>query len=366
MIQQIPQKQLMDFWPYFEGHKLRNALANSLSLSMVEGFTDDLENPDVIMFLCPPFGCYLTGNREAENLNEFLVKIPEKAFISVPSQDWELSLKTQWTYFGYLPRTELSAKNLSLQSIRRLLNSLPEGFQMKRVDIEAAKQILSQNFSKNWVENINYFGGPEKWVKEGVGFCIQEGEKIVCMVMGYKTSIPITQSMEIDIATYPDYRGRGFATLVSAKLIEYSLKKGIEPHWDAANPLSVKLAEKLGFTDPEPYNFYYWRKNPYTVSELKKTFHSQFEKGLENIDFLKSKTGSVVAKGQTKKGKNSLLSRLTKTRGIFEGILMSINRLLETKIVEESDIPQFKEYGEKIKQQLDTLDQLKSGIITLK
>lgn len=237
---------------------------------------------------------------------------------------------------------------------------------MKRVDIEAAKQILSQNFSKNWVENINYFGGPEKWVKEGVGFCIQEGEKIVCMVMGYKTSIPITQSMEIDIATYPDYRGRGFATLVSAKLIEYSLKKGIEPHWDAANPLSVKLAEKLGFTDPEPYNFYYWRKNPYTVSELKKTFHSQFEKGLENIDFLKSKTGSVVAKGQTKKGKNSLLSRLTKTRGIFEGILMSINRLLETKIVEESDIPQFKEYGEKIKQQLDTLDQLKSGIITLK
>ncbi|MHA2203300.1 MAG: hypothetical protein ACW991_06390, partial [Candidatus Hodarchaeales archaeon] len=117
MIQQIPQKQLMDYWPYFKEHKLKNILAQCLARSIVEGFVDDLENPDVLMFLCQQWACYLTGNSKAESLKEFLTKIPEKAFIYVPSQEWELSLKSQWTLFGYFPRTELSAQNLSLQSI---------------------------------------------------------------------------------------------------------------------------------------------------------------------------------------------------------------------------------------------------------
>ncbi|MHA2248438.1 MAG: GNAT family N-acetyltransferase [Candidatus Hodarchaeales archaeon] len=366
MIQQIPQKQLMDFWPYFERHKIRNILAQNLAWSNVRGFVDNLKNPDVVMFLCQQGACFLAGNNKAENLKEFLVKIPEKAYIYVPSLEWESSLKPQWTYFGYIPRTELSAKSLSLQSIRELLNSLPKGFQMKRVDIEAAKQILNQNFSNHLVELVNYFGSPEKFVEEGVGFCIQENETIFCIVMGFMASVPITQSVELDIATHPDYRGRGFATLVSAKLIEYFLKKGIEPHWDAANPLSVKLAQKLGYTDPEPYKCYYWRKNPWTVSELKEAFHPQFEKGVGNIRSIKSEIVSVIAKEQNKKARLSLLSQLTKTRWIFEEILFNINRFLETKIVKESDIPQFKEYSEKLKQQLDTLDKLKNGIITLK
>jgi hypothetical protein len=52
-----------------------------------------------------------------------------------------------------------------------------------------------------------------------------------------------------------------FARVLGAKMIEYCLEREIESHWDAANPDSVKLALKLGFTDPESYKSYYWRKN---------------------------------------------------------------------------------------------------------
>ena len=166
MIQQIPQKQLMDYWHYSNGHKIRNILAQNLAWSNVRGFVDNLKNPDVVMFMCQQEACFLTGNSKAENLKEFLVKIPEKAFIYVPSQEWESSLKPQWTYFGHFPRTELSAKNLSLQSIRGLLNSLPKGFQMKKVDVEAAKQILTQNFSNHLRELKKIFGSPEKFVED--------------------------------------------------------------------------------------------------------------------------------------------------------------------------------------------------------
>ncbi|MFX0122546.1 MAG: GNAT family N-acetyltransferase [Candidatus Hodarchaeota archaeon] len=363
MIQQIPQKQLMDFWKYFENHKFRNVLAQSLTRSDVTGYVDNFENPAVVMFLCQQWACYLAGKSKAENLKDFLAKIPEKAFIYVPSQEWEVSLKPQWTYFGYFPRTELSAKSLSSQSIKKLLSSLPEGFQLKKVDVEVAQQILNQNFSTHWVNVINYLGGSEKFVEEGVGFCIQEGEKIASVVMGYKASIPITRSVEMDITTHPDYRGKGFATLVSAKLIEFLLKEGIEPHWDAANPVSVKLAQKLGFTDPEPYKCYYWRKIPWTISELKKSFDHQFERGLENISIFKSEISTVIIKKMDEKGKNYLLSRLNKTRWIFEEILLNISRFLETKIVEDSDILQFKEYSEKIKSQLHTLEKFKQKVM---
>lgn len=252
----------MDYWPYFKEHKFRNPLAQCLTRAIMKGFVDDLDNPDVIMFLCQQWACFLAGNSISENIKEFLVKIPEKALIFVPSEEWEVVLNTQWTYFGYSLRTELSAKNLSLQSIRRLLNPLPEGFQVKKVDVEIAKQILDQNLSEHWVGAIKFWGGPEEFVKEGGGFCIQEGEKTVSMVMGYKASLPITQSLEIDISTLPEYRGKGFATIESAKLIEHCLEKGIEPHWDATNPISVKLAQKLGYTDPEPYRCYYWQSKP--------------------------------------------------------------------------------------------------------
>ena len=262
MIQQIPQQQLMDFWPYFKNHKFRNPLAQNLTWAKVRGFADNLENPELIMLLCQQWACYLAGNSKAENLKEFLVKIPEKAYIFVPSQEWELSLKTQWTYLKDILCTDFSAKNLSLQSIRRLFNTLPEGFQMKRVDVEVAKQILTQNFSDHWVRIINNFGGPEKFVEEGVGFCIQEGEKLISIIMGFKASIPITRSIELDIVTHTDYRRRGFATVISTKMIEYCLEREIEPHWDSANPDSVKLALKLGFSDPVSYKCYYWRNNP--------------------------------------------------------------------------------------------------------
>lgn len=362
MIHQIPKSQLMEYWPYFKKHRLVNLLAQNLAWSKVEGFIDELDNPEAIMFMCQQWACYLAGDYKSKKLEEFLAKIPERAFIYTAQDDWELRLKAHWKYFGYFPRTELSAKNLSLQDIRRLLTQLPARFKMKRVDLDVTKQILSQNLSDHWVNAIDYIGGPEKFVKEGVGFCILEGNKVLSMVMGFKTSVPTTQSIEIDIVTHPDYRGLGLATLVSAKLIEYCLERGIEPHWDAANQLSVKLAQKLGYTDPEPYRCYYWREKPWTVSELRNAYDPQVEKGSENITKLKSEIKSLLVKGDFKEDKTSLLSRLIKVQGIFDRILSDVNRFLETSIVKESDIPKFKEFRNKITDLFTTLDELRAEI----
>jgi hypothetical protein len=47
------------------------------------------------------------------------------------------------------------------------------------------------------------------------------------------------------------------ATTLAACLIQWCLENNMEPHWDAANPESCKLAEKLGYISKGKYQAYY-------------------------------------------------------------------------------------------------------------
>jgi hypothetical protein len=39
-------------------------------------------------------------------------------------------------------------------------------------------------------------------------------------------------------------------------MIEYCVRRGLEPCWDAHNQISAALARKLGFVNPAPYTAY--------------------------------------------------------------------------------------------------------------
>lgn len=64
----------------------------------------------------------------------------------------------------------------------------------------------------------------------------------------------------IGIATMPEQRRRGIATLAAARFVAESLGRGLTPHWDCAagNIPSVQLAERLGFTLLTESDFLYW------------------------------------------------------------------------------------------------------------
>ncbi|MGD9397060.1 MAG: GNAT family N-acetyltransferase, partial [Candidatus Thorarchaeota archaeon] len=47
------------------------------------------------------------------------------------------------------------------------------------------------------------------------------------------------------------------ATAASAALMIHALENGIVPQWDAANEPSIKLALKLGYTNPDHWEAYY-------------------------------------------------------------------------------------------------------------
>jgi predicted GNAT family acetyltransferase len=53
-------------------------------------------------------------------------------------------------------------------------------------------------------------------------------------------------AVEVAIATRAAFRGRGFAAAASARLLLEAVARRLAPHWNASNPVSQRLAVRLG------------------------------------------------------------------------------------------------------------------------
>ncbi|HEY7113907.1 MAG TPA: GNAT family N-acetyltransferase, partial [Thermoanaerobaculia bacterium] len=52
--------------------------------------------------------------------------------------------------------------------------------------------------------------------------------------------------VDVAIATRAAFRGRGFAAAASARLLLEAIARGLEPRWNASNPVSQRLAARRG------------------------------------------------------------------------------------------------------------------------
>ena len=77
---------------------------------------------------------------------------------------------------------------------------------------------------------------------DGVGV-VHAGE-LVSAATDYAFS---ARSVEIAISTREDHRGRGLAACAAAARILRCLSRGVTPYWHASNPVSIRLAKRLGF-----------------------------------------------------------------------------------------------------------------------
>lgn len=100
-----------------------------------------------------------------------------------------------------------------------------------------------------------YWDSTENFLQNGIGFCVMDKEKIISEAVSIFKS---QKYAEVDIITDSNYRGKGLASIIGERFIEYCISHNIEPRWDCDidNIASINLGSKLGFTDPEEYNIY--------------------------------------------------------------------------------------------------------------
>ncbi|WP_017413986.1 GNAT family N-acetyltransferase [Clostridium tunisiense] len=233
-------------------------MSDTMILSYLQGhmgiaWVNDLINPTVAQIIVGVFVFY-AGDPYAKGTEELLTNLPKDNIVIVENEEWKSRIET--VYKGYIDKFQRYAfkKNpecLDYKHIQSFLGKLPEGYELKKIDEALANDPSLQEVSEDFTSQ---FHSIEDYINKGIGYCILHKEKIVCGASSYSV---YDDGIEIEIDTHPDHRRKGLATVAAAALILDCVEKGKYPSWDAANLVSVALAQKFGYVLEEPYDTYH-------------------------------------------------------------------------------------------------------------
>ncbi len=216
---------------------------------------DSLQTPKVAWLSFYPLN-FVAGDAKSKAAINLVRSFPANRILVVPNDEWAHLIEDEWAdRERHQSRWRLSPKSLNIDHIRSLKAHIPAGFELMPIDLET----MINSDDEFWEDVLLYFGSYQNFLEKGFGYCIKHGERVVSAAY---TELPFANAFEVEVMTKQSasYRRKGLGTAVSAALIEDGLKRGLVPQWDAANEISVKLAEKLGYSNPDPYQVYFWIK----------------------------------------------------------------------------------------------------------
>lgn len=125
--------------------------------------------------------------------------------------------------------------------LREFARNVPAGYAVVPISEELFHRVQREEWSRDFCANFNSW---EQYARYGGGFAaLYRGEAVA----GASSYTAYRDGIEIEVDTREDHRRKGLALCCCASLILSCLEKGKYPSWDAANPASVALAEKLGY-----------------------------------------------------------------------------------------------------------------------
>jgi hypothetical protein len=194
------------------------------------------------------------GGDSAHPMARHLVEqLPGETIVIVASEAWRALVRhVHGARVLLRPRIAFSAKRLELAHLHQLMEGVPVGYQITRIDLELAQQTSGEVSARLILPEV--WDSLADFMMRGIGFCALTGERIVC---GAVSAVRCDTAIEIQINTLSSFRRLGLATVVGATLVADCLEHGLEPDWDtdAANLPSQRLAQRLGYV---PESCYEW------------------------------------------------------------------------------------------------------------
>ena len=156
-----------------------------------------------------------------------------------------------------VPRYRIKQRNNIFDegNLQKYIDSVPEGFSLTRFNEEIYDQAVREEWSKEFCET---FDSAADYLRRGFGFAILRagGE----LVSGASTMTVYDGGAEAQVATKENYRQRGLAMPCAASFVRECVERKMAPHWDAANPISKKMAVSLGYEYIGEYTTVHMRK----------------------------------------------------------------------------------------------------------
>lgn len=227
----------------------------ALEGQMGKAFVDDLEHPTVFEIELSHFFCYFAGNAARSAGREMIRSLPPYRLLMPSTPGWlQVAQEIHGGRLAKLTRSSFSSEDLSVDHLECLLVDSPFRNRVRCVDAAMARS-LSNGFDS--VFEISDFDSPEDFAQRGAGYCLMDGDAL--MGVAY-SSLVCSRGIEVSLFVMPEQRRQGVATALASALLKWCLENSMEPHWDAANIESRKLAEKMGYIPTGTYDVYFLEK----------------------------------------------------------------------------------------------------------
>jgi GNAT superfamily N-acetyltransferase len=133
-----------------------------------------------------------------------------------------------------------------------------DGHRLLRVDPRLLVNHSLSNIQFLSSKLTHFWGSVDAFLNTGLGYVLVDGDEIISLCC---SGFVAGNIHAIDIETEQSHRRKGHAEAVARAFLAECTKKHLQPHWDcmAENTASLRLAEKLGFTQSHGYTLYSFR-----------------------------------------------------------------------------------------------------------
>ncbi|MAT97079.1 MAG: hypothetical protein CL608_08055 [Anaerolineaceae bacterium] len=218
---------------------------------MGQAFVDDLAQPTSYHVVIGPFH-YFAGSSDAPQAQTMMADFPAYNLLMPSAPGWAELARQQ---FGDALQTNMrhsfSSDSLSTDHLNQMLNDSSFKGKIVALNATAASQLSA---TSQLYFDLADFDSAEDFAARGLGFVALVEEQPVGIAY---SSLVCSQGIEISIFVDETHRRQGIATALGASLLLACLTRGLHPNWDAANPESVKLATKLGYSSLDSYEAYF-------------------------------------------------------------------------------------------------------------
>lgn len=213
-------------------------------------YVDDAKLPSAYMIRIGPFH-YFAGDVNGEGAQEMIRQFPPYNLFMSASVGWAEAFKQAYgERFFKIERYSFSSSNLSLKHAAELCQASKFAGDVMRMDATLLERLKGQD---HFID-VSDFESPADFEERGIGFYIEQDGKVIGAAY---SSLVCSTGIEVSLFVEEAYRRQGAATVLSANLIRRCLEHSMDAHWDAANPESCSLAEKLGYTATGSYQAYF-------------------------------------------------------------------------------------------------------------
>lgn len=249
-IVRVPTDCMADIAPLFQGWE-ETMIWSCLQGNMGRAWADVLPLPRAAKILVGDF-CFLAGTPHTALAIPAEEDFSSDMLLLLPQHDgWEKMIETAVPFAQRIQRYALCKdSSFDIKGLAAYAASLPHGYTLHPIDEKLYNLAGRESWSRDLCSQFPTYAA---YKARGLGYMALENGVPVCGASSYTV---YDGGIEIEVDTRKDHRRKGLALVCAARLMLACLEQGLYPSWDAATPISLHLAEKLGYKPAGAYTAY--------------------------------------------------------------------------------------------------------------